>query len=44
LGLSAIPAGEWNGKQIPGLGQSIMNHAHIPVKQYQQLAKQGTGP
>src|SRR2546423_15392894 len=39
-GLYAIPAGEWQGKQIPGLGEWIMNRAHIPVAQYTQLAKQ----
>jgi alpha-L-fucosidase len=39
-GLYAIPAGEWQGKQIPGLGEWIMNRAHIPVAQYAQLAKQ----
>ncbi len=39
-GLYAIPAGEWKGKQIPGLGEWIMNRAHIPVKEYEQLAKQ----
>ncbi|PYY02325.1 MAG: alpha-L-fucosidase [Acidobacteria bacterium] len=39
-GLYAIPGGEWKGKQIPGLGEWIMNRAHIPVKEYEQLAKQ----
>lgn len=39
-GLYAIPAGEWKGKQIPGLGEWIMNRAHIPVKDYEQLTKQ----
>src|SRR3954471_18907872 len=39
-GLYAIPAGEWKGKQIPGLGEWIMNRAKIPVKEYEQLAKQ----
>jgi len=39
-GLYAIPAGEWKGKQIPGLGEWIMNRAHIPVKEYEQLTKQ----
>ncbi|HWC17336.1 MAG TPA: alpha-L-fucosidase [Terriglobales bacterium] len=39
-GLYAIPAGEWKGKEIPGLGEWIMNRAHIPVKEYEQLAKQ----
>ncbi|PYY16291.1 MAG: hypothetical protein DMG61_04705 [Acidobacteria bacterium] len=39
-GLYAIPAGEWKGRQIPGLGEWIMNRAHIPVAEYEQLAKQ----
>src|SRR5690348_15546190 len=39
-GLYAIPAGEWKGKQIPGLGEWIMNRAHIPVREYEQLTKQ----
>ena len=39
-GLYAIPAGEWKGKRAPGLGEWIMNRAHIPVREYEQLAKQ----
>ena len=39
-GLYAIPAGEWKGKQIPGIGEWIMNRAKIPVAEYEQLAKQ----
>jgi len=39
-GLYAIPAGEWQGKDIPGLGEWIMNRARIPVAQYEQFAKQ----
>ena len=39
-GIYSIPAGEWKGKQIPGLGEWIMNHAKIPVPEYEQLAKQ----
>jgi len=39
-GLYSIPAGEWKGKPIPGLGEWIMNRAEIPVKEYAQLAKQ----
>jgi alpha-L-fucosidase len=39
-GLYAIPAGTWKGKQIPGIGEWIMNHAKIPVKEYEQLANQ----
>jgi alpha-L-fucosidase len=39
-GLYAIPAGEWKGKRIPGIGEWIMNRAKIPVKEYEQLARQ----
>ncbi len=39
-GLYAIPAGEWRGKRIPGIGEWIMNRAKIPVAEYEQLAKQ----
>jgi alpha-L-fucosidase len=37
-GLYAIPAGEWNGKRSPGLGEWVMLRSHVPVKQYEQLA------
>ena len=39
-GLYAIPAGEWKGKPIAGIGEWIMNRAKIPVAEYEQLAKQ----
>ena len=39
-GLYAIPAGEWKGKQIPGIGEWIMHRAQIPVAEYEQLARQ----
>src|ERR1043165_3833819 len=39
-GLYAIPAGQWNGKPVAGLGEWIMKRAHIPVKEYEQLATQ----
>ncbi len=39
-GLYAIPAGQWKGKTIPGIGEWIMNRASIPVKEYEQLAGQ----
>src|SRR6266849_7343103 len=39
-GLYAIPAGEWNGKYVPGIGEWIMNRARIPVAEYERLAKQ----
>lgn len=39
-GLYAIPAGEWKGKEIAGIGEWIMNRAKIPVKEYERLAAQ----
>ncbi len=39
-GLYAVPAGEWKGKPVPGIGEWIMNRARIPVKEYEQLAGQ----
>jgi alpha-L-fucosidase len=39
-GLYAIPAGEWKGRRIPGLGEWIMFRAPVPVRQYEQLAAQ----
>jgi alpha-L-fucosidase len=37
-GLYSIPAGTWDGKPIPGIGEWIMNRASIPVAQYKALA------
>src|SRR5260370_32134206 len=37
-GLYAIPAGEWQGQQIPGIGEWIMLRARIPVAEYERLA------
>lgn len=39
-GLYAIPAGEWRGERIPGIGEWIMLRARIPVAEYEQLAAQ----
>jgi alpha-L-fucosidase len=39
-GLYAIPAGIWKGKEIPGIGEWIQKRAHIPVVEYEKLAKQ----
>jgi alpha-L-fucosidase len=39
-GLYAIPAGEWKGKPVPGLGEWIMNRARIPMADYEKLARQ----
>jgi alpha-L-fucosidase len=37
-GLYSIPAGTWDGKQIHGIGEWIMNNASIPVADYKALA------
>lgn len=37
-GLYAVPAGEWNGKPVEGIGEWIMNRAKIPVADYAALA------
>ena len=39
-GLYAIPAGEWNGKNVPGAGEWIINAAQIKSADYQPLIKQ----
>src|SRR5436305_12657216 len=38
-GLYAIPAGEWKGQAIAGIGEWIMYRARIPVAEYEQLAQ-----
>lgn len=37
-GLYAVPAGIWNGKDVPGIGEWIMLRGKIPTTDYQQLA------
>ena len=39
-GLYAVPAGEWKGEKVPGIGEWIMERAKIPVSEYESLAKQ----
>jgi alpha-L-fucosidase len=39
-GLYSIPAGEWKGQFIPGIGEWIMNRGKIPVTEYERLALQ----
>ncbi len=39
-GLYAIPAGEWKGEKVPGIGEWIMHRAKIPVPEYEPLQKQ----
>src|SRR5215472_8949843 len=37
-GLYSIPAGQWNGRRIPGLGEWIMYRTPVPVREYEKLA------
>src|SRR5512137_355120 len=39
-GVYSIPAGTWDGRQIGGIGEWIMNRGKIPVADYQNMAKQ----
>jgi len=39
-GLYAVPAGEWHGNPVGGAGEWIMFSGHIPVADYEPLAKQ----
>jgi alpha-L-fucosidase len=39
-GIYSIPAGQWKGEDIPGIGEWIMLRAEIPVQEYEQLATQ----
>jgi alpha-L-fucosidase len=39
-GVYSVPAGTYNGKQIPGIGEWIMNCGKIPVAEYKAYAKQ----
>jgi alpha-L-fucosidase len=39
-GLYAIPAGQWRGQPVAGIGEWIMYRARIPLADYRQLAGQ----
>jgi alpha-L-fucosidase len=39
-GVYSVPAGTYNGKQIPGIGEWIMNRGKIPMAEYQAYAKE----
>jgi alpha-L-fucosidase len=39
-GIYSVPAGEWNGSTVRGLGEWIMNYSKIPVETYAQFASQ----
>ncbi|MDF9798606.1 hypothetical protein OKW21_003869 [Catalinimonas alkaloidigena] len=36
----AIPAGEYQGEEVEGLSEWIMNTAHIPVEEYEKFSAQ----
>lgn len=37
-GIYSVPAGVYHGKDIPGIGEWIMNNAKIPVAEYKEYA------
>lgn len=39
-GLYAVPAGEYGGRKIPGIGEWIMDNAKIPIPEYEKFAPQ----
>ncbi len=39
-GLYAIPAGEYKGEKVKGIGEWIMNSLRIPIAEYEQFASQ----
>ena len=39
-GIYSVPAGTYDGKQIPNIGEWIMNNGKIPVDRYGAYAKQ----
>lgn len=39
-GIYSVPAGIWKGKDIPSLGEWVMFNAKIPVKEYEEIAKE----
>lgn len=39
-GIYSVPAGTYKGERVPGLGEWIMEKGKIPVKEYEQFAKQ----
>ncbi|HEX8059344.1 MAG TPA: alpha-L-fucosidase, partial [Cyclobacteriaceae bacterium] len=39
-GVYSVPAGVYNGKEIKGLGEWIMEDAKVPIPEYEQFAKQ----
>jgi len=38
-GIYSVPAGQYNGQDIPGIGEWIMSTAKIPVEEYEKFGK-----
>jgi alpha-L-fucosidase len=38
-GIYSVPAGRWNGQEVPGIGEWIMLNAKIPVDDYAAFAR-----
>ena len=39
-GVYSVPAGEYKNQEVEGIGEWIMNNAKIPVKEYEEFARQ----
>ncbi|RMG75644.1 MAG: alpha-L-fucosidase [Bacteroidetes bacterium] len=39
-GLYAVPAGEYKGERVKGIGEWIMHRQHIPIAEYEKFASQ----
>ncbi len=39
-GVYSVPAGQYHGQEVKGLGEWIMQDAKIPIQEYEQFAKQ----
>ncbi len=39
-GIYSVPAGVYKGEKIKGIGEWIMDHANIPVEEYEKFAKE----
>ncbi|VGO18981.1 alpha-L-fucosidase [Pontiella sulfatireligans] len=39
-GLYSVPAGEYHGKKVDGIGEWIMKRGNIPTEEYEQFAEQ----
>ncbi|MCK4701284.1 MAG: alpha-L-fucosidase, partial [Bacteroidales bacterium] len=39
-GAYSVPAGVYNNEEIPGIGEWIMDRAHIPIPEYEKFSRQ----